>query len=264
MATTFIAIASAKGGVGKTTTAINLAAALNQFNRNVILVDCNLHKPNVGLYLGLTNTPRSIHTVLRGQHKIHEAMYQHPSGLTVIPGNISLDELAVDYTEKQIVDAFTSLINKAELVLVDTAAGVGHETRKILKGCDAVILVTTQDIVAVTDTLKTATVARSLGKKILGVVVTHVSDKEYRMPLTDVQATIGAPVIGSIHYDESVHESHSVKYPVTFTHHSSPATVDYKKLAANLIGEHYEHDIAHKDSFIWYLLQRLGIFRPRR
>ena len=264
MPTTFIAIASAKGGVGKTTTAINLASALNHFAREVILIDCNLEKPNVGLYLGLTNTPINIHTVLRGQHSIHEAMYKHPSGLLVIPGHLAIEENLRPISERQISDAFASLLNKAEIVLVDTASGIGAETQKVIRGCDSVILVTTPDIVSVTDTLKTASLARSFGKKILGIVVTHLREKTYDMPLIEVQSTLQAPIIGTIRYDEQIHAAHAVRYPVVYTNHETNATKDYRNLAANLIGEPFENTVSDKESFFLYLLQRIGILQPKR
>ena len=52
-----IVVSSGKGGVGKTTTSVNLSAALAKQGKNVILVDANLTTPNVGLHLGLTKFP---------------------------------------------------------------------------------------------------------------------------------------------------------------------------------------------------------------
>jgi len=259
--THFIAIASAKGGVGKTTTAINLAAALNDFGRRVLLVDCNLSKPNVGLYLGLTHTPKHIQSALKGHHKIIEAVYTHPSGLTVIPGNISMDELERTFTQKEIEHVFTDLFDHAELVLVDTPSGVGAETQSVLAACQYIILVTTQELTALTDTMKTINLAQKLQKKILGVVVTHNRKREYALSLADIEATLQYPVIGSISYDETIQHSQSLKHPVVFTHHDSSATVEYKKLAANLIGKEYSPQ--KEMTFLSYVFARLGLTRPK-
>ena len=55
-----IAIVSGKGGVGKTTSAINLGVALNKFGKNVVVVDANLTTPNIGLHLGAPIVPISL------------------------------------------------------------------------------------------------------------------------------------------------------------------------------------------------------------
>ena len=65
--TRFIGCLAAKGGVGKTTSSINLSAALGHFGKSVILVDGNLTTPNVGIYLGVPIAPVTLHDVLRGK-----------------------------------------------------------------------------------------------------------------------------------------------------------------------------------------------------
>jgi len=70
-----ITITSAKGGVGKTTTSINLGAALNAFGHDVVIVDANLTTPNVGLHLGAPIVPISLNHVLNGKADIEDAIY---------------------------------------------------------------------------------------------------------------------------------------------------------------------------------------------
>ena len=89
--TKLIAIASGKGGVGKTTTAINLGLALKNLGKDVLVVDGNLETPNLGLYLGVTKAPAFLHNVLSGNESILNAIFVHGSGLKVISGDIRLD-----------------------------------------------------------------------------------------------------------------------------------------------------------------------------
>ena len=74
-----IAVVSGKGGVGKTTSAINLAAALNFFGKDVVILDANLTTPNVGLHLGAPIVPVNLNHVLSGKASIVDAIYEHES-----------------------------------------------------------------------------------------------------------------------------------------------------------------------------------------
>ena len=91
--TKVITITSGKGGVGKSTTAINIGAALNFFGKEVIIVDANLTTPNVGLHLGAPIVPVSLNHVLLGKAEIADAIYEHESGTRIIPSSLSVREL---------------------------------------------------------------------------------------------------------------------------------------------------------------------------
>ena len=78
-------ITSGKGGVGKTTTAVNLGAALNKFKEDVLIVDANLSTPNLGLHFGAPIVPVSLSHVLQGKAEIEDAIYEHSSGLKLVP-----------------------------------------------------------------------------------------------------------------------------------------------------------------------------------
>src|SRR3989338_9089200 len=91
--TKFIVIASSKGGVGKTTTAINLGTALTSFGRDVIVVDANLSAPNVSLYIGAPQVPITLQDVLERNKKITDALYMHANGLKIIPASQSMKDI---------------------------------------------------------------------------------------------------------------------------------------------------------------------------
>ena len=96
--TTILAVANQKGGVGKTTTAINLGAALAAHERPVLLVDCD-PQGNATRGLGLTATRPTLYQVLTGQALAAEAI--RPSGfphLDVIPADRDLVGVGVEFT----------------------------------------------------------------------------------------------------------------------------------------------------------------------
>ena len=88
-----IVITSGKGGVGKTTTAINLGAAMNYFGKDVLIIDGNLSTPNVGIHLNSPEVPINLNHVLLGKADVREAVYEHESGLKVMPSSLSIKEL---------------------------------------------------------------------------------------------------------------------------------------------------------------------------
>ena len=255
MQTEFIVIASAKGGVGKSTTAINLSAALNDFGRNIVLVDGNANKPNIGLMLGITKLKSSLHDSLRGEQHITDSVYIHPSGLQVIPGSILYDEI---YREQHIKleEAIMPLRGKCEFIIIDSGPGFNKETEEVLSLADKVILITTPDLSSITDTVKTKKYCQDKGIEILGVVVTHTKNKDFEIKLQDIEIILEDKVIGEIPYDENIPESQHHKYPVTNFSAESKSAIAFKKLAANLIGEEYIPE--KKIGLFEYVLKKLG------
>ncbi|GAH84164.1 unnamed protein product, partial [marine sediment metagenome] len=98
--TKIIVIASGKGGVGKTTTAINLATAMNYFGKDVLVIDGNLSTPNVGIHLNAPEVPVSLNHVLQEKAEPFEAVYEHESGIKIMPASISIKELKKTKPEK--------------------------------------------------------------------------------------------------------------------------------------------------------------------
>jgi len=87
-----IVITSGKGGVGKTTSAINLGAAINHFGEDVLIIDGNISTPNVGIHFGSPEVPVNLNQVLDKKVDAFEAVYEHDSGLKIIPSSLSMQE----------------------------------------------------------------------------------------------------------------------------------------------------------------------------
>ena len=256
--TRFVVITSGKGGVGKTTTAINLGTALTNFGRDVIVLDGNLSTPNVGIHLGAPLVPITLNDVLDGKNEIHEATYIHPSGLKIILSNIGMDRYKKDHLLK-LKSIITNLENKSEVVIIDGAAGLGNEAISVMSMANEAIIVTTPDLPSVTDALKACKTAEKNSTKVIGLIVTKVNNDNLELSIPNIEMIIGKPVIGVIPNDNNIRKSLFMKNPVNFTHPTSQSSVAYKKIAAKLIGEKYVESIEEKESIFKFVLRRLGL-----
>jgi septum site-determining protein MinD len=247
-------ITSGKGGVGKTTSAINLGAAINSYDENVIVVDANLTTPNVGLHLGAPIVPVTLNHVLREEANVEDAIYRHESGTKIIPADLSIKEIGKLRFDK-IKDVADTLREYADYVVFDSPAGLGEDALSVLKSGDEIIVVTHPEIPAVTDALKTIKMAEEHGKKIKGVILNRVRMADTEMPLFSVKEMLEYPVLGMIPDDKNMQKALSRRDAILHTHPSSKASRAYKKIAAKLIGK--EH--LYKETFSEKLLRGLGL-----
>ncbi len=236
--TRLIAIASGKGGVGKTTTTVNLGLALTQFHRNVIILDANLTTPNVGLHLGMATPDITLNDVMEGKASLVDAIYLHESGLRVIPAGLHLKYLKSSAPEK-LWDIVLDLFGSSEAVLLDTPAGLERGAQAVLDAGEEVLIVTNPELPAVTDALKTIRVAYESGAYVLGVVVNKYRKDSAEMKLDEIEHMLDSPILATIPYDDEVRKSIKAKVPVVLRAPNSPASLAYKKLAADLFGIKY-------------------------
>lgn len=231
-----ISIISGKGGVGKTTTSVNLGAALNAFGKEVVVLDANLTTPNVGLHLGAPIVPVSLNHVLSGKAKVVEAIYEHDSGTKIVPGSLSVKELG-KINHGRLRDVGRKLRKMSDFVLFDSAAGLGEEAIASIDSADEIIIVTNPEIPAVTDALKAAKVVEEKGKLIRGVIVTRVKGIRGEMPIEHVKGMLELPILGVVPEDKNVPLSVVMRDAILHTHPRSKASRAYKTIAAKLIGK---------------------------
>ena len=253
-----IVITSGKGGVGKTTTAINLGAAFNYFGRDVLVIEGNLSTPNVGIHLGSPEVPVNLNHVISRKAEVFEAVYEHASGLKIMPSSISIKEL--DKIKPEEVKNFKKEFKKiSDYVIVDSAAGLGHEAMSVIDMADELIIVTNPEMPAITDALKTIKVAEKLKKPVLGVIITRVRKNNIELQPDSVREMLEAPILGMVPEDISVQKSLNMKDAVVYTHPKSKSARSYKEIAAKILGEKYDSE-KDRERLFERILKKLGVY----
>jgi len=218
-------IAGGKGGVGKTTTAVNVAAALEASGYDTVVVDADLGMANLGAMLGI-EYDRSLHDVLAGNATVSEAMTDAQGGVTTIPGEQSLEAFA-EADPAKLRKVIKTLRTAYDVVLVDTGAGLSHETTVPLGLADGILLVTTPDDVAVSDTVKTAELSGRVDGEIIGGLVCRVTR---HTDVEDIDDTFAFPTLGVIPTDLDATEDE----PLVLNSPESEAADAYELLADGL------------------------------
>ena len=150
--TRVISITSGKGGVGKSSLAINLAISLSKQGKRVCLVDADLGMANIDVLLKMTPKYNLTHIINEGLD-IFDVVEEGPENLLVIPGGTGWQDIANldDDKFKNLIKAFNKLEQFSDIIIFDTGAGINRHIINFLLASDEIILVTTPEPHAITD-----------------------------------------------------------------------------------------------------------------
>lgn len=250
-----IVITSGKGGVGKTTTAINLGAAINQFGGDVLVIDANLSTPNIGIHLNSPEVPINLNHVLLKKVEPYEAVYEHESGMKIMPSSLSIRELKKIRPEK-IRDFKEDFKRISDYVIVDSSAGLGHEAISVMGMADELIVVTNPEIAAITDALKAVKLAEQMRIPVLGAIITRVRRDRIEMQPDTVKEMLEIPILGMIPEDMAIKESLNLKDAVVHTRPGSKPARAYKEIAARIMNVNYDSRKDKENFFTRLFLKR--------
>jgi len=147
-----IAVASGKGGVGKTSVSVNLSTAMAQSGKQVMLLDGDLGLANVDVMLGLQPTC-NLANVLEGKCTLDDTILMGPSGLMVIPASSGKKNMAeLNRAENAgLIRAFSELSRPIDVLVIDTAAGIADSVISFTQAAQEVIVVICNDPASLTD-----------------------------------------------------------------------------------------------------------------
>jgi len=240
--TRFVAITSGKGGVGKSTISSNLAYTLAQKGLNVGIFDADIGLANLDVMFNVKIKKNILH-VLKGEATVKDILIPITRNLILIPGE-SGDEI-LKYSDMALFERFmqeAQVLDKLDIMIIDTGAGIGEHIQMFLNAADDVVVVTVPDPAAITDAYATIKTIATLRDDI-GMIMNQVKNEREAVAVFEkikkvADANIGGgldlKLLGKINSDAKV--ANSIKQRALFSalYPSSIATKDIEQIAAKI------------------------------
>lgn len=240
-----VAITGGKGGVGKTFVSVNLGAALAKAGRSTMLLDADLGLANVDVVLGL-HARLNLEHVVNGDCALEDVIVTAPCGLRVVPassGSLTMATLG-RAQHAGLVNAFSQLFEPLDVLLVDTAAGLGDGVVTFSEAAQRVVVVVCDEPASLTDAYG---LIKVLSRRQSGcrfeIVSNMVSSSAQGRELYDKLArvcdkflSVTPSYLGHVPYDEYARQAIRRQATVVEAFPSSPSARAFQRLAQAVAG----------------------------
>ncbi len=234
-----IAVTGGKGGVGKTNVSVNLALALAELGRRVVLLDADLGLANVDVLLGLT-TKRTLADVIAGECDLRDVLIQGPGGIRIVPaasGTQSMVQLS-SLQHAGLIQAFSE-IEDLDVLIIDTAAGIGEAAVSFVRAAHEVLLVVTDEPTSITDAYALIKLLnRDYGINRFRVLanMAHAPQEGRNLfakltKVTERFLDVALQYVGAIPYDEAVRKAVQKQRAVYEAYPRSKCALAFKAIA---------------------------------
>ncbi|MBP5304256.1 MAG: MinD/ParA family protein [Lachnospiraceae bacterium] len=244
-----ITVTSGKGGVGKSSVAVNLAIAFAKQGRRVIILDADFGLANVEVMLGVRPTSNLADLMFRNK-SIKDIITEGPDGIGFISGGSGIQEMT-NLSKEQLINLsarLTELDELSDIIIIDTGAGISDAVMEFVMASSEVLLVATPEPTSITDAyalLKTLNKKTSFVKEHskIQLIANRVGDPDEGLELYNKLSLvvgkfldISISYLGSVPKDNLMVKSVMMQKPVMALYPESQAARSFENLASKMLG----------------------------
>lgn len=261
-----IAIASGKGGVGKSNFATNLAIQIRKLGKRVVIIDADFGLANVEILMGIS-PQYNVLDVLNGKIDMDAALTPGPMGCMILSGGAGMSTLP-DITDSQLArltDGFIQLDSLADYIIVDTRAGLSNVVINFIKAAEDTIVVTTPDPTAIADAYALIKSIKASSPEItdLGLVVNCAENTDEVNEVYDKLSgvsrrflSISLNLLGGIAYDQFLVRAVRKQQPVSLLYPYAESSNRFAEICAKLL----EVKVEKRNNIQNFVLKMIGRF----
>ena len=241
--TRVISFTSGKGGVGKTSSVLNIGISLAREGRSVLLLDADLGLANLDVMLGI-RPQATLHDVLEGRSSLRDILIPGPEGLMIIPSASGVESICTLSAAQRmhLLEAVGEIASNFDYLLIDTQAGIGSEVMYFNSAAGEVVCVINGEPTSLTDAYAMIKLlSRNYGERSISILVNNVSGEReaheaFGRLARAVERFLQVELryLGFVPSDSAAREAVQAQSPVAQLFPSSQAALGYARVARRL------------------------------
>ena len=248
-----VVVTSGKGGVGKSSTCVNIGSQLAMNGYKVCLIDADLGLKNLDVILGIeARVVFDIDDVINGTCSLNQALVKDKriSNLSLLPACKSIDVTKINFSHLEKI--VNELKKSFDFIFIDSPAGIERGFYNAIRNANEAIIVVNNDVTSIRDADKVIGILNTHGVLDTKLIINRVSlkkmERDVCIGMSDVIEILGIPLLGIVYEDEEISKANNKGIPIILNN-KSIINKCYENIAKRLNGEEVKLARAKRNIF---------------